>query len=147
MHTKRYLLQAAGRIFDPVGFPGSFTIRLKFLVQDLWYIALYWDERFPMKLDTDWNEWCDELNTFHIPRYCLGDTHSNEIDNTQMHCFSADSKKAYEAVVIQEIQRFTDPKDWHNCTAQNNPANLISRFGMLAAELRDSDFWCMVLIG
>ncbi|KAF8774593.1 hypothetical protein HNY73_017125 [Argiope bruennichi] len=41
---------------------------------------------------------------------------------------------------IQEIQRFTDPKDWRHCPGKDNPANLISR-GMSAAELRDSEFW------
>ncbi|XP_055924888.1 uncharacterized protein LOC129956901 [Argiope bruennichi] len=228
MNTKRFLLQAAGRIFDPVGFLGPFIIRLKILIQELWCLGLDWDERFPMKLDTDWNEWCEEvleLNAFNIPRYYFGDTHSTEIDNIQMHCFSDASKKAYGAVVyfrvalkdgksftsfvaskcrvaplktisiprlelmsallaarlsnkiskaikyplthyfwtdssityfwikgapsrfkpfvknrIQEIQRFTDPKDWRHCPGKDNPADLISR-GMSAAELRDSDFW------
>ncbi|GFW51671.1 uncharacterized protein TNCV_1186031 [Trichonephila clavipes] len=34
-NTKRCLLQAAGRIFDPVGFLSPFIIRLKILIQEL----------------------------------------------------------------------------------------------------------------
>ncbi|KAF8788234.1 hypothetical protein HNY73_009764 [Argiope bruennichi] len=146
-----------------------------------------------MELDTDCNEWCEEvleLNTFNIPRYYFGDAHSTEMDNIQMHCFSYASKKAYGAVVhfrvalkggkdcvikslkypithyfwndssityfwitgapsrfkpfvknrIQEIQRFSDPKEWRHCPGKDNPADLIPR-GMSAAKLRDSDFW------
>ncbi|GFT98236.1 uncharacterized protein TNCV_790201 [Trichonephila clavipes] len=74
-NTKRCLLQAAGRIFDPVGFLSPFIIRLKILIQELWCLGLDWDEFFPKNLESSWNEWCEEvpeLNTFSIPRYYLG---------------------------------------------------------------------------
>ncbi|GFX47237.1 integrase catalytic domain-containing protein [Trichonephila clavipes] len=97
-NTKRCLLQAAGRIFDPVGFLSPFIIRLKILIQELWCLGLDWDEFFPKNLESSWNEWCEEvpeLNTFSIPRYYLGYALQNEIDNIQIHCFSDSSKKAY----------------------------------------------------
>ncbi|GFS81866.1 integrase catalytic domain-containing protein [Trichonephila clavipes] len=35
-NTKRFLLMAAGRIFDPLGFASPFTIRFKILFQEIW---------------------------------------------------------------------------------------------------------------
>ncbi|GFY18346.1 uncharacterized protein TNCV_2047521 [Trichonephila clavipes] len=105
-NTKRCLLQAAGRIFDPVGFLSPFIIRLKILIQELWCLGLDWDEFFPKNLESSWNEWCKEvpeLNTFSIPRYYLGYALQNEIDNIQIHCFSDSSKKAYGTVVYLRI--------------------------------------------
>ncbi|GFW74357.1 uncharacterized protein TNCV_2412561 [Trichonephila clavipes] len=105
-NTKRCLLQAAGRIFDPVGFLSPFIIRLKILIQELWCLGLDWDEFFPKNLESSWNEWCEEvpeLNTFSIPRYYLGYALQNEIDNIQIHCFSDSSKKAYGTVVYLRI--------------------------------------------
>ncbi|GFT83347.1 uncharacterized protein TNCV_1555611 [Trichonephila clavipes] len=105
-NTKRCLLQAAGRIFDPVGFLSPFIIRLKILIQELWCLGLDWDEFFPKNLESSWNEWCEEvpeLNTFSIPCYYLGYALQNEIDNIQIHCFSDSSKKAYGTVVYLRI--------------------------------------------
>ncbi|GFW72419.1 reverse transcriptase domain-containing protein [Trichonephila clavipes] len=105
-NTKRCLLQAAGRIFDPVGFLSPFIIRLKILIQELWCLGLDWDEFFPKNLESSWNEWCEEvpeLNTFSIPRYYLGYALQNETDNIQIHCFSDSSKNAYGTVVNLRI--------------------------------------------
>ncbi|XP_055928122.1 uncharacterized protein LOC129959329 [Argiope bruennichi] len=43
-NTKRFLLMAAGRIFDPMGFVSPFTIRFKILFQEIWQSKTDWDE-------------------------------------------------------------------------------------------------------
>ncbi|GFX27389.1 integrase catalytic domain-containing protein [Trichonephila clavipes] len=43
-NTKRFLLMAAGRIFDPLGFASPFTIRFKILFQEIWQRKTDWDE-------------------------------------------------------------------------------------------------------
>ncbi|GFV12330.1 integrase catalytic domain-containing protein [Trichonephila clavipes] len=43
-NTKRFLLMASGRIFDPLGFTSPFTIRFKILFQEIWQRKTDWDE-------------------------------------------------------------------------------------------------------
>ncbi|GFU77755.1 uncharacterized protein TNCV_1137631 [Trichonephila clavipes] len=57
INTKRYLLQAAGRLFDPVGFIGPYTIRIKCLIQEIWCLGLDWDDKLPKQLEVSWNKW------------------------------------------------------------------------------------------
>ncbi|GFT00253.1 integrase catalytic domain-containing protein [Trichonephila clavipes] len=51
INTKRYLLQAAGRLFDPVGFIGPYTIQIKCLIQETWCLGLDWDDKLPKQLE------------------------------------------------------------------------------------------------
>ncbi|GFX51694.1 integrase catalytic domain-containing protein [Trichonephila clavipes] len=46
--TKRFLLQVAGRIFDPPGFIAPYVIRLKILIQNIWEMGLLWDQEMPL---------------------------------------------------------------------------------------------------
>ena len=41
--TKRFVLQTLDRIFDPIGFLGPFTVRIKCLMQSIWSSGLDWD--------------------------------------------------------------------------------------------------------
>ncbi|GFU33122.1 integrase catalytic domain-containing protein [Nephila pilipes] len=49
-NTKRFLLQAIGKIFDPLGLISPFTIRMKCLIQELWKNKITWDEELPPKI-------------------------------------------------------------------------------------------------
>ncbi|GFW64708.1 integrase catalytic domain-containing protein [Trichonephila clavipes] len=62
INTKRYLLQAAGRLFDPVGFIGPYTVRIKCLIQEIWCLGLDWDDKLPKQLEVSWNKWCNEIH-------------------------------------------------------------------------------------
>ncbi|GBN83051.1 hypothetical protein AVEN_39402-1 [Araneus ventricosus] len=55
VNWKRCLLQAIGRIFDPVGFLGSFVLRVKLLIQEIWKLTLDWDDDLPECLSLAWN--------------------------------------------------------------------------------------------
>ncbi|GFV96633.1 integrase catalytic domain-containing protein [Trichonephila clavipes] len=46
--TKRFLLQVASRIFDPLGFIAPYVIRLKILIQNIWEMGLLWDQEMPL---------------------------------------------------------------------------------------------------
>ncbi|GFT15364.1 integrase catalytic domain-containing protein [Nephila pilipes] len=49
-NTKRFLLQAIGKIFEPLGLLSPFTIRMKCLIQELWKNKTTWDEDLPPKI-------------------------------------------------------------------------------------------------
>ncbi|GFW95025.1 integrase catalytic domain-containing protein [Trichonephila clavipes] len=99
--TKRFLLQVAGRIFDPLGFITPYVILLKILIQNIWEMSLLWDQEMPLIIKKPFNEWCHELkylNLVSIPRfYEFTDSNATDI---QLHCFSDSSKKAYETNIF-----------------------------------------------
>ncbi|GFY17192.1 uncharacterized protein TNCV_1089681 [Trichonephila clavipes] len=98
INRKRYLLQAAGRLFDPVGFIGPYTIRIKCLIQEIWCLGLDWDDKLPKQLEVSWNKWCNEihyLSEIKIPRYYFQNFLPSNATTIQLHCFSDASKKAY----------------------------------------------------
>ncbi|KAF8789814.1 hypothetical protein HNY73_007724 [Argiope bruennichi] len=106
INSKRYVLQVAGRIFDPVGFLGPFTIKIKCLIQDIWCLGLDWDDPLPKTLTTKINEWCEEIKNLHlikIPRYFFAEAKTTEIVEAQLHCFSDASKRAYGTVAYIRV--------------------------------------------
>ncbi|GFU35530.1 integrase catalytic domain-containing protein [Trichonephila clavipes] len=84
--TKRFLLQVAGRIFDPLGFIAPHVIRLKTLIQNIWEMGLLWDQEMPLIIKKPFNEWCHELKDLHlvsIPRFY--DFTDSNATNIQLH--------------------------------------------------------------
>ncbi|GFT44468.1 uncharacterized protein TNCV_2517101 [Trichonephila clavipes] len=107
INTKRYLLQAAGRLFDPVGFIGPYTIRIKCLIQEIWCLGLDWDDKLPKQLEVSWNKWCNEihyLSEIKIPRYYFQNFLPSNATTIQLHCFSDASKRAYGTVAYLRIE-------------------------------------------
>ncbi|GBM78178.1 hypothetical protein AVEN_161850-1 [Araneus ventricosus] len=105
-NTKRFLLQVAGRIFDPLGFITLYIIRLKILIQNVWEMGLLWDQEMPQIIRKPFKEWCkelEELNSMTIPRF-YNFTDLDVID-IQLHVFSDASKKAYGSVVYFRVVR------------------------------------------
>lgn len=105
--TKRFLLQAVGRIFDPAGFLSPFVLRVKFMIQEIWQLALEWDEKLPNNLITEWHKWCDEISNISnlkIPRYYLSDSNEDDpVKHFELHFFSDASQKAFGTVVYLRI--------------------------------------------
>ncbi|GFU27531.1 integrase catalytic domain-containing protein [Nephila pilipes] len=60
-YTKSFILQAVGKIFDPLGLISPFTVRMKCLLQDLWREEIYWDDPLPTHIEKGWKKWCEEL--------------------------------------------------------------------------------------
>ncbi|GFY36928.1 integrase catalytic domain-containing protein [Trichonephila clavipes] len=104
--TKRFLLQVAGRIFDPLGFIAPYVICLKILIQSIWETGLLWDQEMPLIIKKPFNEWCHELKDLRlvsIPRFY--DFTDSNATNIQLHCFSDSSKKAYGTVIYFRVIR------------------------------------------
>ncbi|GFS37636.1 integrase catalytic domain-containing protein [Nephila pilipes] len=104
--TKRFLLQVAGRIFDPLGLIAPYVIRLKVLIQNVWEMGLLWDQEMPQIVKKPFKERCHELKDLHlvsIPRF-YDFTDSNVVD-VQLHSFSDSSKKVYGTVIYFRVVR------------------------------------------
>ncbi|GFW22184.1 integrase catalytic domain-containing protein [Trichonephila clavipes] len=52
-NTKRLILQAVGKIFDPLGLISPFTVRMKCLLQELWKEEIQWDDPLPTHIEKD----------------------------------------------------------------------------------------------
>ncbi|GFW49834.1 integrase catalytic domain-containing protein [Trichonephila clavipes] len=99
-NTKRFILQAVGKIFDPLGLISPFTVRMKCLLQDLWKEEIQWDDPLPTHIEKEWKKWCEELphlRNLKIPRLVLDSTLLE--DNVELHSFCDASKKAYGAAI------------------------------------------------
>ncbi|XP_042148992.1 uncharacterized protein LOC121837441 [Ixodes scapularis] len=97
--TKRFVLQAASRIFDPLGVLSPFTIRVKTLFQKLWARGITWDSALPEDLNNEWHEWCGDLpkmDALVIPRFVF---QAGQGKDTQIHIFCDASPTAYGATV------------------------------------------------
>ncbi|GFX40050.1 integrase catalytic domain-containing protein [Trichonephila clavipes] len=97
---KRFILQAVGKIFDPLGLISPFTVRMKCLLQDLWKEEIQWDDPLPTHIEKEWKKWCEELphlQNLKIPRLVLDSTLQE--DDVELHSFCDASKKAYCAAI------------------------------------------------
>ncbi|GFS85019.1 integrase catalytic domain-containing protein [Trichonephila clavipes] len=107
-NTKRFLLMAAGRIFDPLGFASPFTIRFKILFQEIWQRKTDWDEELLPDIREKFEQWCSEasfLCELQIPRYAL-QCDSVNCPECEIHTFSDASIKAYRAVSYVRLRTF-----------------------------------------
>jgi hypothetical protein len=95
--TKRKLLQATSRFYDPLGLLSPVLITGKLIFQDSWSRGVEWDELLPDDLGTRWRTWVTllpHLLDIHIPRW----TGTTRKDNYQIHVF-CDASESYGAVL------------------------------------------------
>lgn len=74
--TKRGILSAVARIYDPLGLLSPITFVAKGLIQDLWKLGLDWDQEIPSHLKSVWQSFVNQLNSLssiHIPRHVVPD--------------------------------------------------------------------------
>lgn len=97
--TKRTLLKAASRIYDPLGILSPFTVTAKLLFQRLWVLGRSWDDQLPEEIKTQWTAWCADviqLGHIKIPR-CVRDGLHGAVKEAELHIFVDASLKAYGA--------------------------------------------------
>ncbi|KAM7302220.1 uncharacterized protein ISCGN_017737 [Ixodes scapularis] len=97
MTTKRFVLRASARIFDPLGFLSPYVIRVKILFQRIWQHGLGWDEELPEALRQEWTTWCAELKDLQrimAPRHLQNADGESKLE---LHVFTDASPQAYGA--------------------------------------------------
>ncbi|GFS69120.1 integrase catalytic domain-containing protein [Trichonephila clavipes] len=68
-NTKRFILQAVGKIFDPLGLISPFTVRMKCLLQDLWKEEIQWEDPLPTHIEKEWKKWCASKKAYGAAIY------------------------------------------------------------------------------
>ncbi|XP_017475320.1 PREDICTED: uncharacterized protein LOC108365708 [Rhagoletis zephyria] len=95
--TKRNVLKAMAKIYDPLGLLGPFTVRIKIRLQEVWRQKKEWDVIMDGETQSAFSQWQEELallETFCVDR-CLS---AGSESILELHIFSDASPKAYGAV-------------------------------------------------
>ncbi|UYV83279.1 hypothetical protein LAZ67_23000393 [Cordylochernes scorpioides] len=100
--TKRSILSACHRIFDPIQFTCPATIKIKKMVQDAWKENKSWDEQLNEDRRVEFIKWRKqalELDQIKIPRWILPIK-----ERTTLHVFCDASAIAYATVIFMRIE-------------------------------------------
>ncbi|GBM55775.1 hypothetical protein AVEN_190357-1 [Araneus ventricosus] len=110
--TKRCVLKAVSRIFNPLGFLAPYVIQPKVFFQDLWRTGTDWDKPIPVELQSRWIKWHEklkELPKIQIPRwYFCTDVETSH--GWELHCFNDSSQSAYGSVVYLKFSHSDETK-------------------------------------
>ena len=98
--TKRTVLKAEAKLYDPHGVIAPFTVEARMILQQMWREGLDWDQELPPHIMKRWQTWLDDLDRlveFRLPR-SLSDHKLGFIEGTTIHVFCDASGEAYAAV-------------------------------------------------
>ncbi|KAI5756186.1 hypothetical protein M8J77_022835 [Diaphorina citri] len=101
--TKKVLLSAAHRLFDPIGFVSCVALIPKLLVQQTWQQSLSWNDEVHEDIRIAFLRWMTEIDLLtevNIPRW-IADV---EGGSRELHVFADACKSAYAAVVFLRIE-------------------------------------------
>ena len=115
--TRRRVLSAVSRIFDPLGLIAPITLSAKVLLQDLTRMHLSWDESIPTEQQTTWDVWQEQMATLDrlsFPRCISGlsdDVVRHSIDvKYQLHIFCDASQVAFGACAYLRVSSDEEAK-------------------------------------
>lgn len=101
--TKRSILSAVSRLFDPLGLLAPSIIVAKILIQQLWTLGVAWDEDVPDPLRSMWIKYHTSLTALEqiqFPRW-IGARDGTVV---QLHGFADASESAYGGVIYARCQ-------------------------------------------
>ncbi|XP_008485304.1 uncharacterized protein LOC103521977 [Diaphorina citri] len=103
--TKKVLLSAAHRLFDPIGMVSSVALVPKILVQETWKQNLSWNAEVDETTKEKFEQWLKEIHLLqdvYIPRWIA----DNDFDYSecQVHVFTDACKSSYAACVFLHIE-------------------------------------------
>ncbi|XP_076659879.1 uncharacterized protein LOC143363163 [Halictus rubicundus] len=97
-NTKRAVLSALARLFDPLGWIAPVVVTAKLIMQRLWAARCDWDEPIPDRLRNEWQTYLGnlpDLEAIQIPRPIA----SGPVRRRSLHGFADASSTAYAAAV------------------------------------------------
>nr|CAH7740561.1 unnamed protein product [Callosobruchus chinensis] len=92
--SKRTMLSAISKIFDPLGIISPVIITVKILIQELWQLKISWDDSVPSSIRNTWMTFTENLTTLceiKLPRH--------NASRIKLHGFCDASQRAYGACV------------------------------------------------
>ncbi|XP_029155164.1 uncharacterized protein LOC114928246 [Nylanderia fulva] len=101
--TKRSILSAIAKFFDPLGWSTPVTINAKIFLQKLWQCKLEWGDQLPPPLLDQWNVLqtsLTEVNGLQLNRWIQ---RGSDTVHCELHGFSDASNAAYAAAVYMRI--------------------------------------------
>ena len=112
--TKRNMLSAMAKFYDPIGLAAPHIIMVKILFQGLWQVeGLDWDDPVPEDVRQAWIEWAKEIDGFGAIRYPRCIKRATEPLSMQLVLFTDASEKALAAVVYVRLKYGDDDFDCH----------------------------------
>ncbi|KAL1468797.1 hypothetical protein MTO96_041250 [Rhipicephalus appendiculatus] len=102
--SKRVVLQASARVFDPLGLFAPFVVTAKVLFQKLWERGLGWDQQLPEDLAKIWKDWCKDIPSLRelwFPR-CIA---PSQTTSWELHIFCDASPRAYGACAYLRTEK------------------------------------------
>ncbi|XP_011858578.1 PREDICTED: uncharacterized protein LOC105556116 [Vollenhovia emeryi] len=104
--TKRRMLSAISKLFDPLGLIGPVLTKAKVLMQELWQIKVDWDDPLPDAVLDRWKRFQENLkeaNALRVPRVIASSLKDNRFF---VQGFCDASEKAYGACIyLQSVNR------------------------------------------
>ncbi|GFT25692.1 uncharacterized protein TNCV_1965781 [Trichonephila clavipes] len=99
--TKRKILSAVHRIFDPIRFTCPVTLEPKILLQECRKLGVSWDTELPLSISRKFERWKEHLkclNNLEIPRFISKELSPNS--DLSLHVFCDASKATYASCVF-----------------------------------------------
>lgn len=136
--TKRQIVSAAAKLYDPNGFLSPIIINAKAIIQELWQLGVHWDTVVPPEMQKRWSNFYEslmELRQVRLPRW-FG---MSKTSSVQLHGFADASTKAYGAVVYVRVKNQDGSYQCRLLASKSRvaPAKTVSipRLELAAAEL------------
>lgn len=100
--TKRKVVAAVARLYDPMGLVCPVVANAKCLIQELWLSKCEWDEKLPAPLSESWQRFVltlPQLESLQIPRWigCRSGV------KTELYGFADASTKAYACAIYSRV--------------------------------------------
>nr|CAH7732585.1 unnamed protein product [Callosobruchus chinensis] len=147
--SKRTMLSAISKIFDPLGIISPVIITVKILIQELWQLKISWDDSVPSSIRNTWMTFTENLTTLceiKLPRQVM----LHNASRIELHGFCSivlcwisappNTWKLFVSNRISKIQGSTDVSQWKHVASADNPADLVSR-GISASQLPSCKIW------
>ncbi|GBN28942.1 hypothetical protein AVEN_153311-1 [Araneus ventricosus] len=103
--TKRIMLSAAHKVFDPIGYTAPVMLCPKLMLQKAWKMPIGWDTEITGNLKKEFLQWFQDLKILeeiHISRWI--NVTAENLKHCTIHTFCDASKEAYAAVVFLRLE-------------------------------------------
>ncbi|KAI5755601.1 hypothetical protein M8J77_018252 [Diaphorina citri] len=106
--TKKIMLSAAHRLFDPLGIISPVVLIPKILLQQTWKENLSWNEAVNEDIKTKFQQWLDEIHFLEEVKVERWVRTSEPVSQLELHVFSDASQCAYATVIFIVVRNEND---------------------------------------